>query len=340
MRRRKGPTGPQHTCLRCGHVWFGKTEDRPNFCPKCRSKLWDQPRPRSFTCHVCGHVWESRNEEPPTKCPKCRSLKWKVPRYRLQCLRCGYRWVPRNRGSSLEVRMCPRCKSRYWNRVPIVSRCTICGKYYINDRSSESSRCPSCRSRGEAVSFTCPFCKAAWTSKRDTWAVCPVCGSPHPEAGGDDTVELWSEEERYLVYSSNEGTAVVYLWKDGKPLTAKYLSEVLEWTGMDAGDMVSMIGRPECAASWIRIADWMYMERDRYTENISYLRDLLHLEREDAVILAMHFTGMGPEAIALRLDISYDSVREAFDRIMDAYSERGIMVDDTVYTDDPVSEYR
>ena len=90
MARRNRELGPEHTCNRCGHVWHGKSEARPNFCPKCRSKVWDRPRPQSYTCHMCGHTWESRSGEIPAKCPKCRSAKWRVPRYRLQCLRCGY----------------------------------------------------------------------------------------------------------------------------------------------------------------------------------------------------------------------------------------------------------
>ena len=340
MKGKAKETGPKHICTRCGHEWFGKTEARPNFCPACRSKVWDQPRPMSYMCHVCGHRWESRTEGIPSKCPKCRTSKWNVPRYRLQCVRCGYRWVPRNCGSSLEIKMCPRCKSRYWNRVPVVSKCAICGKYYINDRSAESSRCPSCTSKGEAATFRCPFCRSEWTSRKESWAVCPVCGSPRPEAGGDETAELWSHEGLHLVYSSNEGTAVVYLWKDGKPVSSKYLSEVLEWTGRNAEEIVSMIGDPEADGMWRRIADWLYAERDRYLENVDYLRNRLGLSQEDAVILAMHFAGMGPEAISFRLDVTYDSVRETFDRIMEAYTNRGIVVDDTVYTDDPVAEYR
>ena len=203
MAKKNREQGPEHTCSRCGHVWHGKSEARPNFCPKCRSKVWDRPRPQSYTCHMCGHTWESRTGEVPAKCPKCRSAKWRVPRYRLQCLRCGYRWVPRNCGSSLEIKMCPRCKSRNWNRVPSVSVCAVCGKYYINDRSSEESRCPSCASKGEAATFSCPFCKSVWTSKKGTWAVCPVCGSPRREAGGDETMELWNGGDTNLVYSSS-----------------------------------------------------------------------------------------------------------------------------------------
>ena len=33
----------------------------------------------------------------------------KIPE--LQCLRCGYIWVPRQK----DVKICPKCKSAYWN---------------------------------------------------------------------------------------------------------------------------------------------------------------------------------------------------------------------------------
>ena len=49
---------------------------------------------------------------------------------------------------------------------------------------------------------------------------------------------------------------------------------------------------------------------------------------------------MGPEAIARKLSLDESMVSEAFDRIMDAYRDSGIIVDDTIYTNDPFSYYR
>ena len=37
--------------------------------------------------------------------------KVKLPQ-KLECLRCGYKWLPR----IAEVRICPTCKSPYWDR--------------------------------------------------------------------------------------------------------------------------------------------------------------------------------------------------------------------------------
>lgn len=30
-------------CLRCGHEWFSRTEEKPVCCAKCKSPYWDRP---------------------------------------------------------------------------------------------------------------------------------------------------------------------------------------------------------------------------------------------------------------------------------------------------------
>jgi hypothetical protein len=45
----KRPGGPQIapavcTCLRCGHTWTQRSDERPRICPKCKSPYWDKPR--------------------------------------------------------------------------------------------------------------------------------------------------------------------------------------------------------------------------------------------------------------------------------------------------------
>ncbi len=44
MRTLAGPA--THTCLRCGHTWRPRTDQRPAVCPslKCKSPYWDRPR--------------------------------------------------------------------------------------------------------------------------------------------------------------------------------------------------------------------------------------------------------------------------------------------------------
>lgn len=35
---------PRFECLRCGHIWIPRTDNKPKFCPKCNSPYWDRPR--------------------------------------------------------------------------------------------------------------------------------------------------------------------------------------------------------------------------------------------------------------------------------------------------------
>ncbi len=39
-------TLPHLQCLRCGHEWMPRSEERPGNCPKCKSPYWDKPRKR------------------------------------------------------------------------------------------------------------------------------------------------------------------------------------------------------------------------------------------------------------------------------------------------------
>ena len=48
---------------------------------------------------------------------------------------------------------------------------------------------------------------------------------------------------------------------------------------------------------------------------------------------------MGPEAIALRFDRPIDEIRKAFDVIMASYTDNGIVVNDSIFTDDPIALY-
>ncbi len=48
---------------------------------------------------------------------------------------------------------------------------------------------------------------------------------------------------------------------------------------------------------------------------------------------------MSPETIALRLGRSLRDIRSEFTRIQNAFSRGGIVVNDSVYTEDPISCY-
>lgn len=36
---------PKLKCLRCGHKWVPRSDERPGQCPRktCRSSIWDRP---------------------------------------------------------------------------------------------------------------------------------------------------------------------------------------------------------------------------------------------------------------------------------------------------------
>ncbi len=35
---------PKFICLRCGHKWYPRKEQRPLCCGKCKSPYWNTPR--------------------------------------------------------------------------------------------------------------------------------------------------------------------------------------------------------------------------------------------------------------------------------------------------------
>ena len=85
----------QHHCNQCDYVWSARTEGRPARCPLCNSSKWDSPKIPQYTCKRCGHVW-SNDKGIPGRCPKCQSLKWNENAFKLQCRRCGYKWIANN----------------------------------------------------------------------------------------------------------------------------------------------------------------------------------------------------------------------------------------------------
>lgn len=87
------------------------------------------------------------------------------------------------------------------------------------------------------------------------------------------------------------------------------------------------------------LVDYMYEHRDDYKQYIPYFKKRLNLSDTDSKILSIHFIGMGPEAIAVKFSIPYEKVKESFDRIMNAFADSGIAVDDTVFTENPFDYY-
>lgn len=324
-------------CNQCDHEWSMRGPSPPKKCPVCRSTRWDQPKLHRFACYRCGHVWRNRAEH-PDRCPGCQSKMWDQPALKLQCRRCGYRWIPRRGRSSDEVRMCPSCKSPRWNEAPHIRECARCGCMFMVGTEGERF-CSGCRHK-DAASGRCAFCGFEWTAPSDAWTICPRCGKARPVPGADETTEFWSDGRRSLRYVFSDGFAFIYLWNGSYPVATRYVHEVLSEMRVTAGQLMYMMSDPRCADSWAILASNMEEHGEDYLGNVTYFTRRLNLSETDAAVLAIHFTGMGPEAIAIRFGMGIEDVRRSFDRIMAAYADSGIVVDDSIFTDDPISRYR
>ena len=322
-------------CNQCDHDWAPRGDSSPKRCPVCLSTSWNQPKKHQFTCRRCGHVWRNRVGD-PDRCPHCGSDKWNDSPLRLQCRRCGYRWTPRTGRSSAEIKMCPSCKSKKWNETPEMRLCPQCGGLFIS--SGNGDRCPAC-SRKRAFEFTCGFCGASWSSTSEEMTACPRCGKPNPKRDGDRTIDLWSHGSWTLKYVSSEGFGIIYLWEDGVPTASMYFHDLLRRMRLTAPSFAASLSEHALDGDLGDVAEEMHEHMDDYCANVPYFMKRLGLCEFDATVLAIHFTGMAPEAISVRFGISLEEVRQSFDRIMGAYSDSDIVVNDSIFTDDPISLY-
>ncbi len=328
----------RHHCNQCDHVWLARSDSDPIRCPLCKSKKWKDARDPQYVCRRCGYVWRNCTGI-PKKCPKCQSFKWNEPTFKLQCRRCGYNWIANNSEGSDKVKMCPSCRSRKWNEVPMMLSCPECGCIYVPQTSG--TKCPKCSHRKSSkpvIDQQCGFCGTEWSSTQST-PVCPRCGMSKPNNEDDRQVVLWEGDGFKLTYLHKDEIGCIYLWKDGHPETASYLEEIMKRRGATLKRLVSMAGDPAYDGFWKELSGYMYEHRDDYKENIPYFMQRLGLDFELAEILALHFIGMCPEAIALKRGETIDVVRRAFDAIMKSYEDSGIVVNDSIFTDDPIALY-
>jgi hypothetical protein len=207
-------------------------------------------------------------------------------------------------------------------------------------QDSEFGRCPQCDRYRTAVLITCPSCGHRWYGDPASVS-CPSCGAVVGSRGAPATTSmpLWKEGRYSLTYVSENGLGFVYLWDDDMPVTAGYMHEAIRHFGMDIGQIVAAANDGKMANEWKQYAADMYRQRNGYEKYIDYFMKKLFLSRRDARILSIHFTGMGLEAISKKFGLRPDEIREAFDRIMKAYADSGIIVDDTVFTQNPFDYY-
>lgn len=152
-------------------------------------------------------------------------------------------------------------------------------------------------------------------------------------------MSLWKRDRFELTYVSENGYGCVYLWDDDIPIVCRYMNEVFTRFSMNIGQIIEAVNNKSMDNEWKELSEEMYADREGYTKYIDYFMKRLSLEKHDARILAMHFTGMAPEAIAKKFHYDEVDVFFAFERIMKAYSDSGIVVDDTIFTEDPFKYY-
>lgn len=323
-------------CNQCDHEWVKRADPMPKKCPVCRSFRWNEEKIPQLTCRRCGHMWRMR-ENKPRKCPKCQSEKWDVPSYKLQCRRCGYKWITGK--ASEDVEMCPSCKSRKWGKAPKLMICKSCGTLYVVKSESRGSRCPSCTSKRRAFKITCEFCGADWNSTMGEWTVCPRCGKPKSDDKDEKTIEIWSDGRFSLKYVYTGGFGYIYLWEEGQPISTIYLHDLLYKMNIATDQFITYLSDSANNEKWKVVSEDMFGHRNDYLKDVPFFMKRLNLCEFDATILSIHFAGMGPEAIAVKFDISIEEVRKSFDRTMAAYADNGIVVNDSSFTSDPMSHY-
>lgn len=288
-----------------------------------------------YTCHRCGYVWVSRTGK-PHKCPRCQSTRWNDQHYRFVCYRCGHSWSSRTGNGSADIKMCPKCKSRKWNEVIGMSVCLSCGckiKYSRNTRF-----CNKCMGK-DYFEMHCSFCGTDWISSEENYSVCPMCGALHNKGRLPDDCMIWSCGRTVLRHVALPDVSVIYLWIDDIPVACCYMHEISRITGYTEDELISKFGDPSFDKLWSVVSSSMYARREDYKHDINYYVKTLDLSDSDAEILALHSTGMSPEAIAMHYGVTQEDIRLSFDRIMESYKKKGIVVDDTVYTEDPKTYY-
>ena len=140
-------------------------------------------------------------------------------------------------------------------------------------------------------------------------------------------------------YLFKDGIGCVYLWEGSFPIACEYADRLAEGMKMSLDSFLRRVGSEKYNEFWDSVVKKLLEEKNAYRENIPYFMERLGLDGRAAEILALHFIGMSPEAISLRFGTSLKDIRAEFTKIQDAFSTSGIVVNDSVYTKDPISCY-
>ena len=329
---------PRYHCNQCGHEWSSRVEGKPSKCPLCRSRKWDGVKMNQHTCRKCGYVWKSALER-PKKCPSCKSQTWDNDTFKLKCFRCGYKWVLSKNVNPDSVKTCPSCRSRRWNELPKAVECFRCGLLFIQKK--KEGTCPRCSGSPGFVECTCGFCDTTWVTKDGGKRICPRCGLilSEDEDVSENLTSLYEAGAYRLNYLFKDGIGCVYLWEGSFPIACEYADRLAEGMKMSLDSFLRRVGSEKYNEFWDSVVKKLLEEKNAYRENIPYFMERLGLDGRAAEILALHFIGMSPEAISLRFGTSLKDIRAEFTKIQDAFSTSGIVVNDSVYTKDPISCY-
>lgn len=171
--------------------------------------------------------------------------------------------------------------------------------------------------------------------------ICPKCGSKAELKNNLNisSMTIWTDGKRALKYIVEKGFGYVYLMHDHKPVATVYFHRMCSNMGINADQFINAVNDGSMEQTWKELADLMFLNRNEYKKRIRYFMKRLSLNETDAEYLAIHFTGMGPTSIAIKFGVPYGEVIASFDRIMAAFADSGIVVDDTVYTEDPFFYY-
>ncbi len=320
-------------CNQCDYDWARKRETLPKRCPLCHSPKWREPKVRMLMCRRCNHVWSSQTPD-PKRCPNCQSIRWNDDLRTVECQRCGHSWILRG---EKEPKFCPACKSNKWKESPKAYECPKCGRVIILRSEDSVGRCPYCDREGRRT-MKCPICGNVWTDSIGT-SRCPRCYNLMPLDDRSTTMAVWADSRYRLEYVSRDGFGFLYLWDGTVPVATAYMHDICKRFGMTVEQLVHSSSDGSMDDGWRELKDEMVAKENSYVVYINYFKMRLSLSYEDARILAIHFTGMGPEAIAIKFGMDLESVKESFDRIMSAYTDNGIVVDDTIFTENPFMYY-
>lgn len=332
-RQTEGYTDRYLHCNQCDYDWVRKRDSIPKKCPLCRSSKWDGPKMNVLMCQRCRHIWTNQTAN-PKRCPHCQSAQWNLPIRKAECQRCGHCWIPRK---DFDSKICPSCRSNNWHESPKTYVCPKCERVIILKTNKSSKKCPYCDRAGKRT-FKCSICGNIWTGNIDSKR-CDRCFNPILQNDESTSMMLWTDGRYVLRYVSSNGFGVVYLWDRNVPVSTVYMHEVCKKHHTTVEDLIRSACDHSRDMEWQKLSEEMFAAENGYMVYIDYFIKRLSISYADAKVLAIHFTGMGPEAIAIKFGISIESVKESFERIMNSYSDSGIVVDDTIFTENPFKEY-